>query len=485
MKDREYYDYSKMDDKEAEYRKEIQAITDKESTDKKLPSPDLKSEGSNPKTTENKKRGCYGCTIVIISIIMVIVGIATIIIAHSTAYENSVKIKPQGKKTVIVENVDPDNKFRIKLKVNISGNHYYKEYKNDTRKSLVHQIPYSIKAIRESNGDVVYELEDKFELGTDKEIKKQKKKTLINRPSFSKSIPKFDFTDKVRFELVLHNDEKYKSKVKSGKFSVIKMSAARNVTWQVASLITVLGFLGVFIGFIATIIQFFILAGKGKLNNGKSIVESTLSDGSSPEQEEKGVSVAQKVSWAPAKKGGTSICTHKLCEVSLERLEFKARLLALLFPLSFMGAGVFIIVATINEGLGKGNATLWVGPIIGLAFFLSGFFMMRSWLMPRVFDKDKRLYWKGWKAPFLGIDEDKNKNKKYCDLKDIQAIQIIRERVRSHNRSGSRSYNSYELNIVLSDGSRINVVDHGNGARLRSDAKKLAEFLGVPLLDSN
>ena len=51
--------------------------------------------------------------------------------------------------------------------------------------------------------------------------------------------------------------------------------------------------------------------------------------------------------------------------------------------------------------------------------------------------------------------------------------------------SGSKSsYTSYELNLVLDDGSRINVVDHGNLDRLRGDATTLSRFLSKPVWDA-
>ncbi len=51
--------------------------------------------------------------------------------------------------------------------------------------------------------------------------------------------------------------------------------------------------------------------------------------------------------------------------------------------------------------------------------------------------------------------------------------------------SGNKSsYYSYELNLVLNDGSRINVVDHGNLKRLRSDTQTLSQFLGKPVWDA-
>jgi hypothetical protein len=54
---------------------------------------------------------------------------------------------------------------------------------------------------------------------------------------------------------------------------------------------------------------------------------------------------------------------------------------------------------------------------------------------------------------------------------------VIAERV-SGNKS---SYLSYELNLVLSDGRRINVIDHGDKIKILVDAHDLAEFLDIPI----
>ena len=43
----------------------------------------------------------------------------------------------------------------------------------------------------------------------------------------------------------------------------------------------------------------------------------------------------------------------------------------------------------------------------------------------------------------------------------------------------------YEINLILHDSSRLNVVHHGNKKRIRRDAATLAEFLGKPLWDAS
>ncbi|MEA4862851.1 MAG: hypothetical protein VB042_06040 [Victivallaceae bacterium] len=42
----------------------------------------------------------------------------------------------------------------------------------------------------------------------------------------------------------------------------------------------------------------------------------------------------------------------------------------------------------------------------------------------------------------------------------------------------------YELNLVLNDGSRLNLVDHFNFARMRADAETLSALLDVPIWDA-
>jgi hypothetical protein len=104
--------------------------------------------------------------------------------------------------------------------------------------------------------------------------------------------------------------------------------------------------------------------------------------------------------------------------------------------------------------------------------------MYYSFSKPVIFDKTKGMYWKGWKAPKRYLAEgDKESSSR---IGDIYALQIIPELVRSDNKS----YVSYELNLVLRDGSRMNVVDHGDLVKLREDAKLVSEFLGIAIWDT-
>jgi len=115
----------------------------------------------------------------------------------------------------------------------------------------------------------------------------------------------------------------------------------------------------------------------------------------------------------------------------------------------------------------------------------------------RSFDRREGCFWKGrWKRgdgalsirrADLNARLEKEALKDYIDLADVYAIQLIKEYVPGSSGTDSRSspYYSYELNLVLKDGERMNVVDHGNLTRIRADAIKLGEFLGnLPVWDA-
>ena len=185
--------------------------------------------------------------------------------------------------------------------------------------------------------------------------------------------------------------------------------------------------------------------------------------------------VAMKTQWTPEKSGGTNICTHGLQIVSSGRVEFKTRTTALLFPAIFMVAGLGAGIGMTIGGLQKDITMLYFGIPFGTIFFLVGFFILRSFMMPRVFDIDTGYYWKGRQSP--NMNSSKNEQ---CLLEDIHAIQLLRE----YCRGDKSSYYSYELNLVLNDGSRLNVVDHGKLSLIQEDAQKLAQFLNVPVWDA-
>jgi len=191
--------------------------------------------------------------------------------------------------------------------------------------------------------------------------------------------------------------------------------------------------------------------------------------------------IALKTKWTPAKGGGTNVGTHQLKKVSPNRVEFRPRTTALVFPTVFMIAGLVVGIGMSMVGLKDDITMLYFGLPFGALFFLVGFFIFRSWREPRVFDRRSGLYWRGHKTSVSSRPD----NSTSWALDSVHAIQLISEHCTSNSTDGrTSSYYSYELNLVLKDGGRLNVVDHGKHALIVQDAHNLASFLTVPLWDA-
>jgi hypothetical protein len=192
--------------------------------------------------------------------------------------------------------------------------------------------------------------------------------------------------------------------------------------------------------------------------------------------------IAAQTDWFPAAPGGASFGTHRLVQVSANRVEFSATFGAKFFFLIFLFAGLGVLGFQINR-IRIGQAYLLsqdtlIPVLVGTVFAVVGGCLYWFGTTPRVFDQSRASFWRGRKEPAMLDAAGRSENS--TPLSSIHALQLLTEYV-SGNKS---SYYSYELNLVLDDGSRINVVDHGNLERLRSDAQTLSQFLGKPVWDA-
>ena len=192
--------------------------------------------------------------------------------------------------------------------------------------------------------------------------------------------------------------------------------------------------------------------------------------------------VASKTAWTPAKGGGSNFRTQRLVKVSSYRIEFRASIEAKIFYAIFLLAGLGMIIGISYLNFSKGtfsfNPNTIMPLVMGAVFSAIGGLMLYFGTIPMVFDKMRGCFWKGFQPPNEMVD--KTALKHYSEFSRIYALQIISELCRDKNSS----YYSYELNLVLDDGQRINITDHGNLQKLREDAKTLSEFLGKPLWDA-
>ena len=177
-----------------------------------------------------------------------------------------------------------------------------------------------------------------------------------------------------------------------------------------------------------------------------------------------GNEIAFKTSWEPLVGGGTSFCTHraqKNASLMGDVFVFKTVIQAYLFAIPFVALGAMVAIAS-----AAGEFEDKTGLVVGLGFLAFG-----CWYLWSLRQKESR---------FDRYSSELTQGKKSFDLENAEAIQLIREYIRG-NKS---SYYSYELNLICSDGSRINIVDHGALRKLREDAALLAEYLSIPVWDA-
>jgi len=187
--------------------------------------------------------------------------------------------------------------------------------------------------------------------------------------------------------------------------------------------------------------------------------------------------VAAQTEWGPVSQGGASFRTHVLVQVSPSRVEFhptgQGRLIPILFLLAGLGAlafGAYGLVSDIGAGA---FIILWL--VVGCMFAGTGGAVY--WFMTRrvAFDRQAGCFWKGGPTPKRFSVPDAEFGKNAVPFAEIHAIQLVSKL--------PSDYTSYEVNLVMEDGSRVNVVDHGDLVRIRQDVARLAQFLEVPIWD--
>ena len=183
-----------------------------------------------------------------------------------------------------------------------------------------------------------------------------------------------------------------------------------------------------------------------------------------------GVIRAENLVWTPVAPGGTNQRTHRLVPTPGSGYTFKP---------SFGITGTLVLIPFFLSGA--------IGPWVGLWMLVTGrwveclFFLLWSALFglplwwyfylrskQPFFDPMERMFYRG------------RRHRDPVPLDEIVALQILTETCRG---SKGGSYESYELNLVLKDNRRLNVIDHGDLKQLRSDAETLAKFLKVPLVE--
>ena len=183
--------------------------------------------------------------------------------------------------------------------------------------------------------------------------------------------------------------------------------------------------------------------------------------------------IKNRVSVSPIAPGGSNFETHVLTKTS-KGYQFKpsrgyalfCSLFALISYGGFLGLGIYQFLKDYSFNFLKEHGFV---AIVGLFFFMGSNVLLFQFFKPIVFSKSINVYYKGYSS--------KKESKHTIPLHTIAALQIIGERV----KSSKSFYTSFELNLVLDDASRLNVIDHGNLSAIIEDADILAHYLNIPI----
>jgi len=192
--------------------------------------------------------------------------------------------------------------------------------------------------------------------------------------------------------------------------------------------------------------------------------------------------VAEKVDWTPLKKDGSRFRTQQVEAIGYNRVEvvptIEVKLLGMLY---IVADSVFVFWLLYSEYLDFQLIDDYKSGIITLIFIASaimGIVLYVKFFKRQNFDKQSGYYWVGKKGPRQTYDF--KEDERFIELRTIHAIQLVKHLV----KSGESTFYSYELNLVLNNLKRVNVMNHGKLNKLREDAEALSKFLNVPVWDA-
>ncbi|MGI6524869.1 MAG: DUF3592 domain-containing protein [Bdellovibrionota bacterium] len=182
----------------------------------------------------------------------------------------------------------------------------------------------------------------------------------------------------------------------------------------------------------------------------------------------------KRIDWTPATGFSSTFKTHNLIRKDDYLLQYKPTNFCKIFFLIFgiLGITLFFIGMNTSEFLMAAAGILF--------FIILPFIVAVSHGLTRVKNFDKRLgyYWEGSKPP-NNVTNPKSKN--LFALQTIKAIQITSHAVRSSDSPNDVFYFCHEINLVLNDTSRFNVISYGGKEQILEDGKTISQFLRVPL----
>jgi len=192
--------------------------------------------------------------------------------------------------------------------------------------------------------------------------------------------------------------------------------------------------------------------------------------------------IRQRIQWHPVNYGGGESRSSTFKFVNDHRFEFRPQWIFVVIILSAGGLGAAYILRNLYDMMSNGEydnpGWRFIPGAIGLVI---AYFLYKRLGRTAIFDLEQGYYWKGNRKYVNALE----KNYEPTDLTllaDIMALQILSEKVETEKDGSRYTFTSYELNLVLHSGERINVVDNGGFYNMKHGAEVISKALNIPLL---
>lgn len=187
--------------------------------------------------------------------------------------------------------------------------------------------------------------------------------------------------------------------------------------------------------------------------------------------------------WEPIASESASFKTQKMVEKRQGIIEVRGTASAALFNLLFAVMGLFALIVAILVFMlmdkPMGYAAI-IPAIVGTVFLWFSLSEMRP-KKRAVFNLSKRQFFKEGENSQDIMPLISHHAISFNDIHGLQLLEVYHPDSNFHHRRTRHSYYSYELNLILKSGERINIMSHGDKGDIILDAKRLAKHLAVPI----
>lgn len=175
--------------------------------------------------------------------------------------------------------------------------------------------------------------------------------------------------------------------------------------------------------------------------------------------------------WEPIANKDSSFHTQRLVKYFNRTIKVRPTIKQTLFNLRIIFFGLFALLMAFVVFVLLENYISILPAMIGVMFLWFGIHNIKQ-KETLLFNLDT--------AQFSEKDEESKRIIPFSQIHGLQLIEVY-NKVSRTNMGNSDRYYSYELNLILKNAQRINILSHGDKNEIIKDTKMLATYLSVPI----